>query len=332
MTQKSKITFSQWFDTFDGMSTIGCALRERGFYYILLEELPEHRDRRRKTDKNALTIYGLASYIADEAPNEWVRDDLFSFSGARIAVARTPTPQCVVSGGIGGVYYTGSGESGVEPQFYPVTRIRQIEGWLYATHLSRGISIRRGVGKWESFESGIKAPLDNEGYGFKDISGFSETDLYAVGGKGDVWHWNGSLWSQCAFPSNIYLETVLCAGDGNVYITGQNGIVYVGGGNKWKKLDDGGFAHYFNDTVWYDGKVWLANDSGLYYLDAKGNTQSADLPAEIHVTTGYLSVGDGLMLSAGVGGVSVYDGKRWELIVNHFEMQRLATEQKKGKS
>ncbi len=31
-------------------------------------------------------------------------------------------------------------------------------------------------------------------WGFDDLDGFSEQDMYAVGGAGDVWHYNGEIW------------------------------------------------------------------------------------------------------------------------------------------
>jgi len=139
-----------------------------------------------------------------------------------------------------------------------------------------------------------------------------------------VWHWNGTTWRQCSFPSNVYLRTVLCANNGNVYITGQEGVVFLGKGDQWKLISEPNSSLYYNDTVFYEDKIWLASDAGLFYLNDEHEVQAADLPPRIHVTTGFLSVGDGLMLSAGNGGISLYDGKNWKVLVNHFEMKRIA--------
>lgn len=322
MIRKSTLTSDEWLSTFSGYTTKGCALREKGFYYVLLEALPSTHDGGRRPEHGGEDR--LAIYIAEDAPTSWGHSVLVGFSGPLLAVAHRPKSQAIVAGGLHNVYYIGSGEAEVEPPFLPVTRLRSIAGWVYATHLYRGVSVRRGAGRWESLAAGINVPAESEGHGFLDISGLSEDNLYAVGGRGDVWRWNGARWRRCHFPSNIYLRTVLCAGDGEVYITGQGGVVYVGGGDRWKRLGGGDFSLYFNDTVWYDGKVWLASDAGLYSLDHQGSVQPVDLPPALHVTTGYLSVGDGLMLSAGIGGVSVYDGNDWELIVNHVEMELAA--------
>ena len=76
-------------------------------------------------------------------------------------------------------------------------------------------------------------PLD---FGFNDVDAFSKEDMYAVGGAGDVWHCDGQRWTQLPFPSNELLYTVCCAGDGNVYITGNMGALWVGRKDRWKRL------------------------------------------------------------------------------------------------
>ena len=61
---------------------------------------------------------------------------------------------------------------------------------------------------------------------FQDLSGFSESDMYAVGGTGTVYHFNGEQWKQLPFPTNKLLYTVCCAGDGFVYIADFDGAIW----------------------------------------------------------------------------------------------------------
>ncbi|MCO6515326.1 MAG: hypothetical protein J6586_02190 [Snodgrassella sp.] len=64
--------------------------------------------------------------------------------------------------------------------------------------------------------------------GFEFIDGFSETEIYAGGGKRDLWQFNGETWRQVFFSSDMPLESVCCGQDGFVYIGAQSGTVFKG--------------------------------------------------------------------------------------------------------
>ena len=46
-----------------------------------------------------------------------------------------------------------------------------------------------------------------------------------------------------------------------------------------------------------------------------GKLKEAELPAEVTASAGNLSVGDGVMLLAGMYGATVYDGKTWTRLI-----------------
>ncbi|NHZ40887.1 hypothetical protein [Massilia aquatica] len=68
------------------------------------------------------------------------------------------------------------------------------------------------------------------------MGAFSAADMYAVGSDGDVWHFEGTAWHSCPFPTDASLETVCCAGDGLVYITEINGSVWAGRSDGWTRI------------------------------------------------------------------------------------------------
>ena len=70
----------------------------------------------------------------------------------------------------------------------------------------------------------------------------------------------------------------------------------------------------FKDMVWFDGKVWCTSDYGLWVIK-DGKLKEAELPAEVTACAGNLSVGDGVMLLAGMYGATVYDGKTWTRLI-----------------
>ncbi|HED5893881.1 TPA: hypothetical protein R5R88_004491 [Salmonella enterica] len=208
-----------------------------------------------------------------------------------------------------------------------VMKIKNILGRLYIVGHNNSVGYRKGVNEWQSLclnlpvfdYSKEKGRLGDE-FELRDIDGFSHDDLYVVGGKGNVWYFSGAEWERINFPSNVYLETVCCAGDGFVYIGGQSGILFKGRENKWSKISAGGYSLPFEDIVWHAGKVWCTSDYGLWCLD--GDTLvPADLPSEIAVAAGHLSVGDGVMLMAGMYGAAWHDGQEWHLLFNSVEWQ-----------
>ncbi|NHZ42693.1 hypothetical protein [Massilia aquatica] len=87
---------------------------------------------------------------------------------------------------------------------------------------------RVGKDVWNYHLSLPKKTDDLDASGFQDIDGFSPEDIYAVGGKGDVWHVDGQQWTQLPFPSEMNLSSVCCAPDGVVYIGAGSGTVFKG--------------------------------------------------------------------------------------------------------
>jgi hypothetical protein len=167
----------------------------------------------------------------------------------------------------------------------------------------------------------VKRKVDESDYGFHAIDGFSGNDIYAAGGQGDVWHYDGKAWKQIAFPSNMRIYNVCCGGDGFVYIAGHGGEVFRGRGNTWSKLCDGMAAYWFADMVWYQDKVWATNDYGIWAFNEKGS-QKLELPNFARASMGYMAQGDGVLVIAGMYGASMYDGKEWKSLVDLVDLYK----------
>lgn len=201
-----------------------------------------------------------------------------------------------------------------------VTKLKSLDGYLYACGGGRAMGKRLGKGQWQSFSQNIPKER-GENKGFDDFDGWGEDDIYAVGGMGDVWHFDGKAWQQIPFPSNYPLSAVCCGGDGQVYIAGYNGI-FMGRGNSWKRIGDISTTLPIKDMVWYEDKVWCTNDYGLWTID-EGRVARADVPAEISACAGNLSVGDGVLLLAGLYGAVFKENGRWQVIVHFNVMETL---------
>jgi len=210
-----------------------------------------------------------------------------------------------------------------------ISKIKTIEGYAWYCGGGRSVGKRLGRGQWLAHTLAIPVSADpsETGEGFRDMDAFNAEDIYAVGGHGDVWHYDGQHWRQLAFPSNTFLFSVCCAQDGQVYIAGYQGVVFAGRGDRWRKIHSGGLiALPFVDMVWYEDRVWCTNENGFWTIHDDQLHYVSDLPAEISVCAGNLSVNDGVMLVAGVGGAAFCEKGQWHSIILPHMMEKTLRE------
>jgi hypothetical protein len=227
------------------------------------------------------------------------------------------------------VYVLGSGDDELEkdiPNWYQTKgvgarggtrKLRTIGGHLYAVGGNRSLIRREGRNDWRFVGTLPENAKVDQGFG--DVDGFSETDIYAAGGKGDLWHYDGKNWKQAPLPSNMDLWSICCAGDGYVYIGAESGSVFKGRNNEWKLIHRDSMALPFHDMVWFQNKVWCTSDYGLWVVE-NDKVLDADVPDKARACSGHLSVGDGVMLLAGMYGAALLDGKDWKMVIDYGAM------------
>ena len=163
---------------------------------------------------------------------------------------------------------------------------------------------------------------------FQDLSGFSESDIYAVGGTGTVYHFNGEQWKQLPFPTNKLLYTVCCAGDGFVYIADFDGAIWKGRNEQWTQITHGGMTMPFLDMGWFDGRLWCASDYGIWVLEEEKlvlamHAKHKPVPPEVAVLSKRIDVSpDGtVMMVCGARGAAIYDGNAWNVLFDSMEFE-----------
>lgn len=309
----------------------GCAVRERRAFVFLTEpslsDAQVEEEEKKKWDPSLRPKAAVTYVIHFPAGQQWSAQYFHEWKDMIVGAAQQPLNQAVYAESFAPfpsmerrVFVSGSGpahEDGVitslskDPQQQEkghfargaIMRFRAVNGFLYACGGGRAMAKRLGKGHWQSFTQEIPSagadgvPVGNAG--FKDFDAWDENDVYAVGGHGDVWHFDGSAWRQVAFPSNEVLNSVCCGDDGNVYISGYEGVTWMGRGDTWRKIHNGGISLGFRDMVWYEDKVWCTSDYGLWTIE-NGRVRSADVPPEVSACSGHLAVGDGILLLAGL--------------------------------
>ncbi|WP_341646004.1 WD40/YVTN/BNR-like repeat-containing protein [Thauera sp. SDU_THAU2] len=328
-----------------------CAIRDRNIFVFITDMVytdEEVEQEERDGYNPSLRPKQVASLFRDQAVGtQWGWSGLEGWESTIIGAAQKPLNQSVSVEQFAVFptmrnrsYVTGSGPAyedtpihsagSKEPNNWRrggITRLKNIDGWLYACGGGRSFAKRLDKGAWQSFTQDIpqlpgtfSEKLGAEG--FEDFDAYGENDIYAVGGHGDVWHFDGKNWRQIPFPSNESLRSVCCGGDGNVYISGYEGITFMGRENRWKKIHDGGISLGFRDMVWHDGKVWCTSDYGLWTI-TDGRVRPADVPPEVSACSGHLAVGDGVLLLAGMGGATFMENGQWEPIISFSAMEQL---------
>lgn len=330
-----------WDKFVKGKTIYDCAIvREKGYAFVLVAQ-QEGRDIVPRTTFINMAIdkpmesrfavysvgnFGFTTITGNIAPPEYVAVDtssyVYSANAQRKGVEKSIEDVANMS--------TVHGQIGV------VSRVVRVAGQIFALGDCRKIYRRIGIDQWVELGSegrGVPLPPDVavEGWlprsvGFKDMSAFNENDMYAVGGDGDVWRFDGAKWHHCPFPTNSRLETVACGGDGKVYISDLKGCVWAGRENRWTQVAEADFAWGSQpiDSAWFKGRLYLGSQDGLYTLGTKKDIvalEDKDSQAPGMGNCGRVDVSpDGqFLLTAGSFGATLYDGTTWTKLFSGYD-------------
>lgn len=330
---------SEYIKNFFGYTISGCVVRNKNIFYFVA--IDENSDASPSIEQNLIEKRVIAFLRGFEENKRYGLSELEGMDYLNAGVTTFPKEQFVGVDSTRQVFKLGSGEEDIEediplaingPARGPINDIKQIDGYLYAASFRRGLARRVDANKWESLCPDVQLPTPETGHtrqeaskiteywGFDAFDGFSSEDIYAAGGKGDVWHYYQGSWQQIDFPSNDLLSTVCCAGNDNVYIGAQSGTIYVGKGLNWKRLYQGDLSLPYRSLVWFEGNLYGSSSYGLWVLDGD-EMVAVDLPENIKVCAGRLSVADGVMLMAGQYGAAFLEDGEWQLIFNVFQKE-----------
>jgi len=205
----------------------------------------------------------------------------------------------------------GAGLKGIDPYGY-VNTIKNIGGELYVCGYGRQVYKRIDT-QWVSIANDI---LTRESAnGFFDIDGAESSHVCAVGWNGDIYFHDGQSWHKDDSPTNAHLTSVRCFTTEDIWICGNGGVVLHGGFNRWTLIKDDAFTGNWYCIEEYNGRVYLAGNGVLAYID--GNTiKAVDVGLDRAITTYRLHSNDGLLWSIGEKDILVFDGSSWREITH----------------
>lgn len=156
-----------------------------------------------------------------------------------------------------------------------------------------GAARRYRNGSWTFNLTGVVTDL-------RDLWGTSESNVYAVGARGHVLHWNGSDWSPVAgIPTTNGLNAIWGTSESDIFAVGDGGVILHYNGATWAQQSSGTFedlngvwgfdaGHVY--AVGQHGKI-LRYDSNAWSAESSGTTEN--LNDVMAVGTQVWAVGDG---------------------------------------
>ena len=101
---------------------------------------------------------------------------------------------------------------------------------------------------------------------FNAVLGSSESDVFAVGKGGIIFHYNGNKWIQQSSPTEKDLESLWKSSSNDYYTVGEDGILLVYRGVSWSEIETNLTYHLFDidgsdKNIWIAGGMW--QQSGL---------------------------------------------------------------------
>lgn len=148
-----------------------------------------------------------------------------------------------------------------------VSSIRVVGTQLYVSGMRRMV-YRRPLGDktWSRFDDHMRqSRKDLDLAGLYSIDGRAESDLFAVGIGGEVWHCAGDAWRQLDSPTNLTLLAVRCLPGRQVVMAGERGALWVGDERGWAEVDHSFRDETFSCVEVWQGRCFLCSETGKAY-------------------------------------------------------------------
>lgn len=325
------LTEDRWIKNIKGFNIIDCSVwTNNRLILVAKKDVPDEKyDVLLEGDRETRAI----SLTLDNDAIKCGSTKISGFRFPRSAIERKHEPLVLISSreSEGGIFFRDQSVNGgleeITPEGKPgpttscnTRKLKCIDGWVYAVGMGRRVFKRIAASQWTPILEGLIWPeqMDYLDMGFEDIHGQTKNNMYAVGGSGDVWHYDGEKWEWCDFPSNEQLSCVLVTPDGTVYISGEGGNLWRGKMHTWEKIHTGASSVLNKDLVWYNNQVWVSSDYQLRVWNGKELVRPIHNGEEI-IMSGNMDVYENLLLVADLNTVMLFDGSDWHTIVEPYQ-------------
>jgi hypothetical protein len=312
----------------------GCAI-ERDYIYV--GSKPDALD-------DDVEFARLFFFDEQNRAQPWVHHDLKEFDVVSVCVAAAvggaPRQYCALSrqGDVEFIWVGGSRMEQIEsagvrrstpPIYGYVQAIRQIGDELYVVGSGGQVYCRRGDG-WQAIATSLQKPavapasvldaagLDIGGKEFADIDGTSSSDLYVVGGNGEIFHFDGGDWTECDSDAARPLNCVRAVSRDEVWVCGFGGSLMRGNARQgFSQVGSCSEVLTFTSLGILEGRIYLASNKGIFTLSDDGIIRRLKTSLKPEVDdANVIDVKDGMLWSFGNKDIVRFDGKQWTRLVH----------------
>ena len=188
--------------------------------------------------------------------------------------------------------------------------IRKVGDTVFAAGVDRAVYART-AGKWRNITTDILMDADGP-VAIQGIDGFHQNDVYTAGWDGELWHFDGTTWTQLQSPTNIILNDI-AAGPDMCLAVGLAGQIVSGKGENWEMIEQTETEDDFWSVRYFDGAFYLASLSGVFQLKDGELTLFRHIDADMR-TAFTLTVGPSGLWSIGPQDIALFDGITWRTI------------------
>ncbi len=165
---------------------------------------------------------------------------------------------------------------------------------------------------WERFDDGCFVQnATPEIFGFNAIHGLSETEIYAVGFRGEIWCYRNSKWNQIESPTDINLYTVCKLQNGETLVGGGLGTLLRGNSSGFFPINHNITEHSITSIVEFYNKIFITDENGgLFELIADELKVISDFSIS-DSDGGHLNANDDALLYTCTNFALIFDGENW---------------------
>jgi len=252
--------------------------------------------------------------------NRWVSMGQNSVAGISTCFCPLPDDAWIFVNEPGEVFRAGGGEAGYELDISdaPVNHFTSAKcisgGKAYVAGLHRQIFRRDAPNTWTELSTKRMRPRKSGvNVGFTDVDGFSDSDIYACGGHGDLWHFDGKKWLQEDVPTDALLEKLLCTEDGRVIVTTNSSTLLIGERSKWRVVAQEREDDIYSELVEYQSRVLVATDDDI--LELKGDQLESITESMPNMTSySHLAASDEVLVVGGSQEAFMMMKGKWQKI------------------
>src|SRR5262249_40610379 len=145
-------------------------------------------------------------------------------------------------------------------------------------------------------------------------------DVWAVGGEGQVVHFDGKLWQRIPTlsksPRVEALRAIWSSRPGDVWAVGQAGLLVHFDGTNWKELPSGTDQNLYSLFGLPENSFWAGGRQGVLLHCNGQELLPVDVPTKQHIRGTWASAPNDLWVAASTdandGTILHWDGRSWK--------------------